>query len=563
MTATPKNLVDALSSEDRRAFCVPIASDVLARPQHFPSVPEALLSPSDGVVEDAPCLTVSIADFLNELGDQQDLPHEALRLHAVGRGKITYRPTLGPLQKCLVLTLAPIWPAAVPKARWLERWLEAGRVPRTVIYENVDPIHLRELLESLSPDPPAPPNPDQPRGVGILMPSRVSRDDSDDDSKAAFIDDFMNGVEGAALIVQPGACIGKIGAAVTPQTYRVRFHVRYEGDTVADPRPMHPRELFNLLFGDDSPEAWGNALMKSIHAAGTSDTALPRSRRMLLRPPLRTHFRVIWEARQELTETSAADGHEARWAANGLLGQDLLTNTVPSFDRTNTYEGLYKCNLFVGEMLLRSGFRVRMRRNPATSGQPETVYYYLSNRVVGEARDVSLPLGGVGVLATEGELAWGRRWDGRLVQLAGLELVAEINRLMEEEGRAFYLVQEKRCVPIGACHGHELLLERVETTRPPGDPFGDRPTVVFETKGLASRGTRIGLQWIRAAVIEAPADGLFRRVRNVVPEWPDFFANTVRKSRNNDLLLIEAVPGADPSTDRGMAELCILHQAGP
>jgi hypothetical protein len=134
--------------------------------------------------------------------------------------------------------------------------------------------------------------------------------------------------------------------------------------------------------------------------------------------------------------------------------------------------------------------------------------------------------------------------------------------MMEEEGRAFYLAQEKRCVPINSCHGHVLLLERVHEAWPPGDEIAGQPTVRFELNGLVSRGTTIGLSWIHASVVEAPADGLFRRSRTVTPEWPDFRLNPARTSQNNDLLLIEAMPGGDPATESGLEDLCVLHQGG-
>jgi hypothetical protein len=203
-----------------------------------------------------------------------------------------------------------------------------------------------------------------------------------------------------------------------------------------------------------------------------------------------------------------------------------------------------------------------MRKNPATAAGPETVFYYLANRIVGEARDTQMTLETPGILATEGELPWGRRWDGILHSTADADRAGVINRMMEEEGRAFSLAQEKRCVPITSCHGHVMLLERAHDAWPPGDEIAGQPTVKFELIGLVSRGTRIGLSWIDASVIEAPADGLFRRRRTVTPEWPDLRLNPAGTSRNNDLLLIEAIPGGDPGTESGLADLCVLHQGG-
>ena len=161
---------------------------------------------------------------------------------------------------------------------------------------------------------------------------------------------------------------------------------------------------------------------------------MPLTQRMLLRPPLRTNARVVWEASQELPD-------HARWHQDGVLDPTKLLNPIDDFDRLKTYEGLFKCQVLGFEMLLRSGFRVRMHRY-VKDGQVH-LYYYRVNRLAREARDVKgMTSQKPGVLGYQGEASWGRRWDLKLMALPAAQQPVEINRMIDEEGRAFYLVRE-------------------------------------------------------------------------------------------------------------------------
>src|SRR5262249_21978308 len=135
------------------------------------------------------------------------------------------------------------------------------------------------------------------------------------------------------------------------------LHVTYHNHTDATPHPMNPRELFHLLFGNDSVEATAHPLLLRIHHNGEQgqSNVHPESRRMLLRPPLRTWKRLLWEAKLE------HDLHQNDWRPDGELGVKRLFNRYDDGTRhynRSSYKTFHKCNLFVSDIALRSGFRV-------------------------------------------------------------------------------------------------------------------------------------------------------------------------------------------------------------
>jgi len=170
-----------------------------------------------------------------------------------------------------------------------------------------------------------------------------------------------------------------------------------------------------------------------------------------------------------------------------------------------------------------------------------------------------------GVLGYQGETSWGRRWDLKLMALPAAQQPVEINRMIDEEGRAFYLVREFEGKPGHRHSGHLLLVERVHETLPADwDPRLPPLTVVWETLGstAGTRGTAVGLLLMSADVIQAPLGGLERGPDLVVTQWPKTAKAAVRAdaTTDNDLLLIEAIPGPDPHTLAGVTALCSIHQ---
>ena len=557
MPPMPWNLTDRLSPSAFRYFHLPVASDPTGAGT-LPDVPASRYVVTESVVDGMPRLQVMVTETAEGFPTENGLPAAVIRLHAMGSGALSYRPQIGSLRQCLLLDLVPIWLFLAYRVRWLARWLEADCVPRTVVYDNVDPVHLRLLLANTQTI--ADPAPTEP----LQFPLGVRQGEL---NKTEFLDRFMAGEPGLTMWARRGACIGQMAPTdASPTSRQLGLTVRYQGHTDASPRPMLPRELFNLFFGIDSTEFAMHPLLQAIQDRGETESAppVPLTQRMLLRPPLRTTARVAWEASQELPD-------HARWRQGGSLDSTKLCNTIDDFDRSKTYGptpgfpgGLFKCQVFGFEMLFRSGFRVRMHRGPQ-DGQT-VVFYYLANWLAREARDVRKMTGTrPGILGYDGELPWGRRWDFKLYDMQEAARAAEINRMIDEEGRAFYLVREFEGTDEHKHAGHFLLIERVRETIPPDWPRPDFPyTVYFEIKGstAGTRGTAMGLQWIVADVYQAPLGGLEHGEDLVVPQWPELAKPQVRPhaSHDNDLLLIEAIPGPDPHTPEGVRALCSIHQ---
>jgi hypothetical protein len=550
------NLTDPLSTASQRAFHLPLASD----PQggaNRPVVAASAYTVREVEIERVRCLEVKVTEPSGGFPAEGTMAAAVVRLHAMGSGRLGYAPQLGELARCLVLDLWPIWMRARPTVRWIDRWIEADCIPRTIILENVDPDQLRQRLAEL----PVPPESQHLFFPVPVLAGRLSKDD--------FIDRFLAGEPGQTMTVKPGAYLGRMGADPSvPNGRMLRLHARYQGHSEATPRPMAARELLNLLFGIDSPEFSSHPLLRAIQQAGESDTTTqPVSRRLLLRPPLRTHARVLWEAVRELPDASV-------WSQAGSLDDTKLLNSLEEFDRTKHYGlgtpgaagGVYKCNLLGFEMLLRSGFRVRMVRY-RHAGQIY-LYYRRVNPLVEEARKTQMTRTEPGYLAREGEAIWGRRWDGVLISQPEGQHAQAINRMMEEEGRAFYLVREF-AAPADDRAGHFALLDHVETSFPDGDALAGRPTVWWEIEGDPGVGsetkTTSGLAWIRATVYEAVPGGLRRHTYRISPAWPGLVneADESLASRNNDLLLIEAHPGQDPDTIEGIRNLCSIRNNVP
>jgi hypothetical protein len=558
MPAMPWNLTDRLSPSAFRWFHLPVASDPTGAGE-LPLVPPSRYLVTESVVDGMPRLHVIVTETSAGFPTDNGLPAAVIRLHAMGSGTLAYRPQIGSLRQCLLLNFVPAWLFLAYRVRWLARWLEADCVPMTVVYDNVDPVQLRSLLANTQTI--ADPVPSEP----LQFPPAVRRGTL---NKTEFLDRFMAGEPDQTMWVRRGACIGQMAPTeASPTSRQLGLTVRYQGHTDASPRPMLPRELFNLFFGNDSIEFATHPLLQAIQERGESETAppVPLTQRMLLRPPLRTNARVVWEATQELPD-------HARWSRGGSLDSTKLLNTIDDFDRTKDYgpmpgfpAGLFKCQVFGFEMLFRSGFRVRMFRG-GTDGQP-VVFYYLANWLAREARDVRKMTGTrPGILGYAGEIPWGRRWDFKLSDMPPDQRAPEINRMIDEEGRAFYLVREFEGTTAHPHAGHFLLIERVRETVPVGWQTPDIPYPVwFEIEGsiAGTRGTAMALQWIYADVFQAPLGGLERGDDLVVPQWPGLAKAQVsaHASKNNDLLLIEAIPGPDPHTPDGVGGLCSIHQS--
>lgn len=468
----PWNLIDALSEPgQRRRFSLPLASIPPDRTtvrtvevKQF-TVTETYTSQ---VINGRPTTTdvvleIDITGGLGPLGTwghflkEDSLPDPAARLHAMDAGILRFRPKGGGWEDSLVLETItfqqPLHEPGWGEVKWWERWIEAGCIPRRIIYENVKRDALETLVNGLPTPIKEPPLPAVPgslpsheeeafrnsyrptppkRVFGVQVPFGVYQENRD-----TFIKDFFNGK--SFLAVESGAFIGEANfipltapndPEVSPR--RLRLHVQYHDHKDTDPHPMNPRELFALLFGDDSVEAQNHPLLQYLESKGQSGqtTTHPKTKRMLLRPPLRTSKRVEWEANIEV------NNHAANWAPAGTLGNNRFYNdhsrNALDFDDAG-YTNSDKCNLFVSDICLRAGFRVGIHptANPATWHYLDANSY--TNQVQqGAGADDRVALRGN---AQRGPVTWAWKIENWLRAEAPADRQRLLNEAITEEGR--------------------------------------------------------------------------------------------------------------------------------
>jgi hypothetical protein len=182
----PANLIDAFPTPDRgkREFCLPLASetpiprDGAATPIDWDRInslaPAGLFTIEDDRSHTNPVLTLRVSPPASgSFAQDGNLPHPAIRLHAIGRGILTFKRGDNSSAHSLTLEMAGLFGKIfkenlgtvvglnLAKATWFDRWIEAGCIPKLVVYENVDlaPLQLliRTLVEASPPrEPPWP-----------------------------------------------------------------------------------------------------------------------------------------------------------------------------------------------------------------------------------------------------------------------------------------------------------------------------------------------------------------------------------------------------------------------
>ena len=235
--------------------------------------------------------------------------------------------------------------------RWFQNWIDAGRVPRKIIYEN--------LVED----------------------------------EARVCDDTA---------VHTGQHLGNMGSHPSVGGRKqLRLKIEYADSTADAPRFMHPREFFSLLFWSETCDPFFSSdpslrdyehplLQKMMRRFDDGTSVITGSgeevveitqilnnisnqydnvdRWLGLRPPLRIYKRIEWEAR------TTHFLHHENWQ-NACLARDPVTGNctsiapLPSGDLTNLLRNPLvlisatflrtesKCNLLAGELVFRSGFR--------------------------------------------------------------------------------------------------------------------------------------------------------------------------------------------------------------
>src|SRR5678816_1292144 len=130
----PWNLSDPFSTSTARRFHLPVASDPTGGAAR-PSVSPDRYQIGEMEVDGMPRLQVTVAATAEGFPAEGGLPAAVIRLHAMGTGLLSYRPQVGSLRQCLLLDLAPGWLRMATEVKWIHRWLEAGCIPRVVIYD--------------------------------------------------------------------------------------------------------------------------------------------------------------------------------------------------------------------------------------------------------------------------------------------------------------------------------------------------------------------------------------------------------------------------------------------
>jgi hypothetical protein len=558
----PWSLVETLAASGQpRSFHLPLWSDAsglaVGQDQYDPEN-DRTTDPND------PRLRIVISPPQNgQFTNEGALPDPTIRLYAIGAAWVRFKPAQGAYRDSLELKLAvfasfPLRKAAVGGHSfplWWERWMEKGSVciPDRVIYENVDATILRETLENVK----APIDDKFENRVlptdGLQFPISVTQT-----TRSEFIDNFMAGDADYFMVAETGAYLGAAAretpTSTDPNANRLlTLHAQYHDHTQISPHPMNPLELFNLLFANDSIEATTHPLLLRIDAKGKAQTG-HESKSMRLRPPLRTHARLMWEADLETvsehdhkSNIANAESNYKSWAPesnvqarfyNDFQGIDEL-GTPRHFDRW-TYDKCkdehgnltvcYKCNLFVFDVALRAGFRVMV--HPIGNSvwhyrEPNGVVLKISESYV-NAGSQPLPKLPIRLKVRNAKktepLAW--NIEGMLRALNSGEIKTELNRQMTEEGRCFVVAGSRV-----DNSGHMVLVESVSDddgiynlTLAPSAGHG------FSVLSIQTRG--------------ATTHGAERRESAFVADSSNYAA----------VHLFELHPGKDPDTQVGLQD---------
>lgn len=185
----------------------------------------------------------------------------------------------------------------------------------------------------------------------------------------------------------------------------IKIAVEYADSTPKNPKFMHPKEFFSLLFWKEECDPvfadmsiQYSELIKNYHPLlqkmmlskedGTiiNDSNLknfdfsqlddlnpaPKDNWLGLRPPLRTYKRVLWEAKREYLVCKGKCKNV--WGKPGSNKGRIKNSLI--LDRG--YKGFSKCNVFAGEMLFRAGFRTISGVFSYYNEKEKKYFYYTS-----------------------------------------------------------------------------------------------------------------------------------------------------------------------------------------
>lgn len=558
----PWSLVEALAEAgQRRPFYLPLASGA----PDFSEVGQDQYDPENDRTTDPndPRLRIIISPPQGEqFANQGPVPDPAIRLYAIGAAWVRFRPAQASFKDSLELKLAVFASFPLGSASgghvfplWWGRWLDAGCIPDRVVYENVDAELLREALENVR----APIDNQFENRVlptlGLQFPYSVTQN-----TKAEFIDRFMAGEQDYFMVADKGAYLGAAARAdaadTDPNANRLlTLHAQYHDHAATSPHPMNPLELFNLLFGNESDEAKKHPLLLKIDAKGKLQPG-HESKSMRIRPPLRTHARLMWEADFETVdsnkvgETPEAIVNAPKWEAKSNVQQRLYNDFSGTdelglprhFDRwtydgckdkTGKVTGCWKCNLLTFDVALRAGFRIMLHvlKNSTVwhYRDPNDVVKIVSaarpNSVSQQPTKVPIRIKFPNNLTTE-TLAWNT--EGLLRRLGTSNIKDEINRQIKEEGRCFVVAGSRS----GGNSGHMILVESV---------LNDTATHQLTLASSAGQGFLVLLVRTRSVTTFGAQRLGLRFAVNTTPGY-------------SAIHLFELHPGKDPDTPIGLQD---------
>lgn len=546
------SLVEALQQEEKpRMFFLPVGStppEGVSSPGTAPSVytlSEQYANDFTNSQTTAVTLKIQIRPPIPVFVDEDGLPDPAIRLYAMIGGQLRFQPANEVVSKKDRLILrTPCLARTFLNAPWWERWVEAGCIPEEIIYENIDRASLQNVLQGTQ----VATGSSRSTLAALRFPLGVTQD-----NKSAFIDNFLAGQTGYELAARAGAYLGCAGLMdeANPLSDRLlQLQVYYYDHSEDNPHPMNPREMFYLLFGNDSREARNHPLLRRMQQQGEQQSTVhPESKRMILRPPLRTWKRVVWEAEQEI------DKHAHNWAqGTGVLGSTRLFNSHRRGQRTynrGDYQSSYKCNLFVSDICLRAGFRINVHPVDITAWHYLDANSYSNLAYQEKGTKDRIPLMGRG---QDSGVIWGWNIENWLRSQTPDDRQHWLNQAMTREGRCFILAgaRPRKFRNYNLPNNVHGIADCSTSLRPNGV---GHIVIVQEVLGQPMLVNTVGEGyqsiWVRS--LEASGSGAaqqeFKAELGGMPSSADSSVGFIR------LQLIELHPGKDPDTLQGLRDL--------
>lgn len=557
------NLNDHLSTAGgRRAFFLPLASippgntTIVAVDKDAFALSESRVdSPTpapDGVTTDY-TLAINIIEPTGGFVNEGNLPDPLIRLHAIGKGRLKFIPSGGFGFDALELELLSFTLTSFSGfPKWWKRWEEAETIPHKIIYENVDAAQLRTLVEAIVPQ--------TTQQSGLNFPTTVT-----DGNKTNFIDEFFLGNN--SLLAEAGTYIGTAstnqGGTPASDDRLLVLHSTYRGHSDASPHPMNPRELFALLFGNDSPEATTHPLLLKMNETGEAQTTIKlRTKRMIIRPPLRTSKRIEWESELERIHNGT------EWGSSNNLDSERVFNTHERNGRVfnRSHYNNFKCNIFANDIAIRAGFRSAIHDVGASKWHFMNANSHANHVKRTTGTTDRLPMKGQ---AEDDSVVWAWKIEPLIRSKPEADRKDALNEAILEEGR---------CLVIAGARPRKFAKYKITIDPPPTSgsltvkgiaecdkAFRKSPSghivIVKEVKNQPTMSGTVGhgLQKIKVDTFEAISAGV--SIRTDLEFRLGGAASSASGAKGfNTLHIFELHPGKDPDTIQGLRDLNVKNR---